>query len=179
MSAVNPYMPPRAQVADVLDPASEYQPVKIFSWRGRIGRLRYLAYSALGYFAMFVAAMVLGIVAAVSAQPAFVALIPLLVTVPYFAFLVMLSVQRSHDMGWSGWSTLLLIVPLAPLVWVFNRGCDGENRYGAPPPPNTLGVKLGALALPVVMIVFIGILAAVAIPAYQQYTIRAKAAQVR
>src|SRR5438034_7410941 len=111
MSAVNPYMPPRAQVADVLDPASEYQPVKIFSWRGRIGRLRYLAYSALGYFAMFVAAMVLGIVAAVSAQPAFVALIPLLVTVPYFAFLVMLSVQRSHDMGWSGWSTLLLIVP--------------------------------------------------------------------
>src|SRR5439155_12262295 len=54
MSAVNPYMPPRAQVADVLDPASEYQPVKIFSWRVRMGRVRYVAYYERVYFAMFV-----------------------------------------------------------------------------------------------------------------------------
>ena len=178
MSAVNPYMPPRAQVADVLDPASEYPPVKIFSWRGRSGRLRYLAYSVAGYFAMILAAALIGaVVGVVGANPAIVSVGTMIAVVPYLVFMWMLLIQRSHDMDWSGWSTLLIFVPFAALIWVFKSGSERENGYGLPPPPNTWGVRVLAFVFPVIMV--IGILAAVAIPAYQQYTIRAKAAQVR
>src|SRR2546422_407905 len=41
-----PYAPPRSEVADVTDVPTSFQPVRIWSARGRIGRLRLLAYSA-------------------------------------------------------------------------------------------------------------------------------------
>ena len=49
MSAVNPYAPPQAAVADVDDHALEEQPVRTWSSRGRVGRLRYLAHITGGY----------------------------------------------------------------------------------------------------------------------------------
>ena len=62
------------------------------------------------------------------------------------------------------------------LIWIFKSGTKGRNRFGAPPPPNGMGVLIGAWLLPVITV--LGILAAVALPAYQGYTTRAKAAQV-
>ena len=61
MSSPNPYAPPRASVADV--PAEEaFQPVKVWSARGRIGRLRYLSYQGVAYLLL----MAVGIVWAAS-----------------------------------------------------------------------------------------------------------------
>jgi hypothetical protein len=74
-------------------------------------------------------------------------------------------------MDWSGWTVLLTLIPFVALIWVFKRGSEGTNSYGAPPPPNTLGVKILGLLLPVLAVV--GILAAIAIPAYVEYTRRA------
>ncbi|EJL72022.1 DUF805 domain-containing protein [Variovorax sp. 2RAF20] len=172
---VNPYAAPRAEVADVYDGEARVQPVKLLSSKGRIGRLRYLSYSLVGYLLF---AIVVGVIVAIfasSLSSTLASLLPLLIVIPYFVFFTLLSIQRSHDMGWTGWTVLLCLIPLVSLVWVFNPGTKGVNRFGAPPPPNGVGVIIGALLLPV--IAAIGILAAIALPAYQQYTVKAKAAQ--
>jgi hypothetical protein len=66
---------------------------------------------------------------------------------------------------------------MAGLVFVFKAGTPGRNVYGDPPPPNTAGVKVLALLLPVVFV--LGIVAAIAIPAYQHYVERARAGGAR
>jgi len=57
---------------------------------------------------------------------------------------------------------------------VFKPGSEGSNEYGAPAPPNTTGVKILGVLLPLFYLV--GILAAIAIPAYAEYTRRAAGA---
>jgi len=87
------------------------------------------------------------------------------------------AVRRINDTNQNGWLVVLLIIPLVnffmTLYLVFAPGTPGPNNYGAPPPPNGGGVVAAALIMPLVMT--IGILAAIAIPAYQQYTARAAA----
>jgi len=55
------------------------------------------------------------------------------------AFLVSLVVRRLHDLDAPGWWALLLLVPVANLVFLFALalapGTRGNNRYGAPNPP--------------------------------------------
>ncbi len=67
----------------------------------------------------------------------------------FVAFLVvsiLFSVQRLHDIGWSGWLWLLNLVPFVgsffPLVIMVVPGNIGANRYGPPPPPNSTAVKV-------------------------------------
>lgn len=178
MSAVNPYTPPSAAVADVdSDGETGVQPVAFFSHRGRVGRLRYLAYISFAYVLVIVASFVGGALSAMAGLPEFAGWIGGLALIPYVVYWVMVSIQRSHDMGWNGWTSLLIIIPFVGLIWLFKGGTKGRNAYGLPPPPNTTAVRIGAFLLPAIMI--IGIIAAVALPAYQQYTMRAKASQMR
>lgn len=176
MSTVNVYSPPRAHVADVATSDDEFQAVNLFSSSGRIGRLRFLAYGTGGYLLL---ALVGGMVGAGSAliHPLLFPIGMALAGLAYFAFACLVAIQRSHDMGWSGWTIPLVIVPFVGLLWIFMPGSKGANRYGAPPPPNTWGVRILGLILPVVAV--IGILAAVAIPAYQSARLHAKAPQVQ
>jgi uncharacterized membrane protein YhaH (DUF805 family) len=175
MSAVNPYTPPRAEVADVHTSSGGYQEVKLWSAAGRVGRLRYLAYISIGYLAMFVVGLVGGLIAGFAGSPGAVTVLIGLAAIPYVIFSILMLIQRTHDMGWSGWAALLTLIPFVAFVWVFKAGTPGDNRFGAPPPPNTLVVKIFGLIFPV--IAFIGIMAAIALPAYQQYKMRAKAMQ--
>ena len=174
--AVNPYAAPKAAVADVYDNEAGVQPVKLFSARGRVGRLRYLAYSVVGYLVMLLAAIVLGAGAGVMGKGGAAGWIGVAAAIPYFIFMALLTIQRSHDMDWSGWTAILAFIPLVGLIWLINSGTAGGNRFGAPPPPNGLLVKIGGRIFP--LLVLIGVLAAIALPAYQDYTKRAKAAQV-
>jgi hypothetical protein len=89
----------------------------------------------------------------------------------------MLTIQRCHDFNATGWLSLLVLVPLANLIFWFIPGTDGPNRFGAPTPPNSVLVLIGAWLIPVVFIG--GVLAAVAIPAYQDYVKRAQQKQQR
>ncbi|MEJ8824347.1 DUF805 domain-containing protein [Variovorax humicola] len=175
--AVNPYAAPTAVVADRYGDDETYQPVKLFSAEGRIGRLRFLAYLFYSYLILAVAIGVIGGVLGSLGFSGLGSLLTLLMLIPYFVFYVFTGIRRSHDMNWSGWTVLLALIPLVGLVWVFNPGTAGSNRFGAPPTPNPLSVKIGGLLFPIVF-VLIGILAAIALPAYQDYTQRAKAAQV-
>jgi hypothetical protein len=87
----------------------------------------------------------------------------------------MLTIQRCHDFNVTGWLSLLMLVPLANLIFLFIPGTDGPNRFGAPTPPNSVGVLIVAWLFPVVAV--IGIIAAVSLPAYQDYTKRAQERQ--
>ena len=162
----NPYAAPRAAVSDV-EVEQEYQEIELWSASGRIGRLRYLAYST---GAWLVAAAVAGLIAAVAGAMLGV-IVAVVVYIAATVFSILAAIKRSHDMDWTGWTVLLQFIPLAGFIWVFVSGTAGSNRYGAPPPPNTTGVKILGLLLPAVFVV--GMLAAIAIPAYVDYQKRA------
>lgn len=168
----NPYAAPRTKVARD-DGDEEYGEVKILSASGRLGRVRYIGYSV-GMTLVF--AIVLGIVAAaVSGNETLLAVV---VGAGYIAMIIisiMLTIQRAHDMNSSGWLALLMLIPLVNLIFWIVPGTDGENNYGKKPPPNTVGVILLACVMPLFFVV--GILAAVAIPAYQDYVQRAQISQ--
>jgi len=153
----NPYAVPRAEVADV---AQEFQEVRLWSASGRIGRLRYLAYST-------ASSLLIGAVAALGILLLGETVGSILIVIAYLAlavFGILMMIQRSHDMDWSGWYILLALIPFVALIWLFKAGSPQANRYGAPPPPNTLAVKILAALFPVLII--LGIVAAIAIPAY-------------
>ena len=145
----------------------EYSSLKVFTINGRIGRLRYLAWTLVLTVAMLVAAGILSTVgfAIATASPTIAVILGSLLGFALFVALVVVSVQigvqRLHDLGWSGWLYLLNLVPLVnsvfPLLLLVLPGNAGANQYGAPPPRNSTAVKVLAslwLAfIPLVLIV--------------------------
>lgn len=188
MNAVNPFQPPRAEVSDVLPRGQGFAEPKVWSAKGRIGRLRYLAYLMGAYLVFLLASAVLtgiGAASGTSAESAgglMMALTGLMMLgmIPFVILSFMTAIQRCHDLGWSGWVVLLSFVPLVNifvmLAWVFKAGDAGANKFGLPPTPNPRSVKWLALTLPVIAL--IGILAAVAIPQYAQYQQRSQSINV-
>jgi uncharacterized membrane protein YhaH (DUF805 family) len=175
VSTINPYVPPQAELES--PHSGGFQVVSYWSATGRIGRLRYLAYSTGGYLILIAVSFVLGAIAGFVGKASIAGVVGVLAAIPYMVFAVMLGIRRAHDMDWSGWTVLLALIPLVGLIWLFKGGTPGENRFGLPPPPNTLGVKILAWIFPALMV--IGIVAAIALPAYMQYSQRARAAQVQ
>lgn len=155
------------------------QAVRFFSAGGRLGRLRYLGailllHVALGGIA-FAGSLVLTLVAAAAPDAGLVASLALagLLLLVTLWFTLLWTVQRCHDFNASGWWSLLVLIPLAGLVFLFIPGNEGENRFGPPPPENGVGVIL-AVTLPLagaflIAIPLLGIIAAIAIPAYNGY----------
>jgi uncharacterized membrane protein YhaH (DUF805 family)/Tfp pilus assembly protein PilE len=166
--ASNPYETPKAAVAES---AGETQPVKLFSISGRIGRARYIAYG-IGLYLLL--SIIGGILAAVLGSAGAVAAVLAWLAILVLGF--MLTIQRCHDFNTSGWLSILMLVPLVNLIFWFIPGTDGPNRYGQPTPPNSAWVIVGVCVVPL-MVVFAGVLAAVAIPAYQDYAQRARVAE--
>ena len=148
-AAASPYAPPRAAVGDDLP---EFATLKVITNHGRIGRLRYLAWTLALTVAMLVAAGIISTVgfAVATASPTIAIIIGSLLGFALFVALVVVSVQigvqRLHDLGWSGWLYLLNLVPLVnsvfPLLLLVLPGNTGANQYGAPPPRNSTAVKI-------------------------------------
>ncbi|MBM9489311.1 DUF805 domain-containing protein [Pseudomonas sp. ICBG1301] len=147
--AASPYAPPRAAVGDELP---EYAPLNVFTIHGRIGRLRYLAWTLVLTVAMLVASGIIataGFAVATASPTAGIILGSLLGFALFVAMLwvsVQIAVQRLHDLGWSGWLWFLNLVPLVnsvfPILLLVLPGNAGANQYGAPPPRNSTAVKV-------------------------------------
>jgi uncharacterized membrane protein YhaH (DUF805 family) len=179
----NPYSAPDAELSDPGFGNETYEP-QVFALKGRIGRLRYLGYT---WGLLFLCMIVCGILAAVliptfargnGGKPggAAFAIVMLLVYAPMIAVSVIMAIRRLNDLDNSGWLSLLTLVPLVNfffgLYLLFAPGTTGRNKYGPMPGKNS-----ALLWIAVILPFFgIGILAAVAIPAYQQYVNKAKAA---
>jgi uncharacterized membrane protein YhaH (DUF805 family) len=95
--------------------------------------------------------------------------------IPLYVTLFRLTIQRSHDMNWSGWTSLLVLIPFVGLIWLFIPGTQGKNRFGHPPPPTPAGVKIGAfIAIFLGILEVIGLLLAISLPAYRNHLNRAR-----
>jgi uncharacterized membrane protein YhaH (DUF805 family) len=165
----NPYGAPRAAVGDR---AEQFQPVKLFAVSGRIGRARYIVYSV-------VVTMLLMLVAggSVALLGAFGMAVLVVAYIAMFVISIMLTIQRSHDFNMTGWFSLLALVPLVNLLFWFVPGTDGPNRFGAKTAPNSTGVIVGLWIVPAIFV--LGMVAAIALPAYQDYAKRAQVQQSR
>jgi uncharacterized membrane protein YhaH (DUF805 family) len=165
----SPYAAPRSQVRDALPSGeeSETPAAMSFSFQGRIGRVRYLAYGLPAYLPMLVAALIGGGLMALTRNPAAM-FVPLglagLVTL-WLALRVL--VLRLHDLNRSGWTALVFLLPvpvavtgspvaimaafviigLMALALTFWPGADEANDYGPPAGPNTLWTVVGAVAV--------------------------------
>ena len=153
-----------------------------FSLSERIGRARYFAYSMMHnlifLFLFMIFGIFMGLMDAQSIQsgneisPGIWALFGLM----YLLLIVAgcsLMVRRLHDLDKTGWMALLFLVPFINIIFIFyiifTPGTAGPNNYGPPPAPNTVLTWIGGLLIPIVFCV--GILAAIAIPAYQAYVL--------
>ena len=162
----NPYQAPSSNV-DNTSADSTYDP-KILSTKGRIGRLRYLAYSLLSLMTS------LPIIAIISLSnldnPSSLGVMPWVVM--GFCYLLMiiwmfvLTKRRLNDLNITGWFSITLFVPvlnvIAPLVFVFVPGTKASNRFGPLPAANSIGVKIAAGTL--ILLVIGTIVSAAAIP---------------
>lgn len=168
MSDSNPYQTP-VQNLESNQPV-EYSEIKAFSAKGRIGRVRFIAYS-FGFgmlFNIIVALLtVLGMKMSGTVGEDITILGILIVYIAFLVFMVILSIQRVHDFNTTGWLSIIIVLPLINFLLWLMPGTETANDYGNPTPPNTTGVILVALIIPIIAI--IGILAAIAIPAYQDY----------
>lgn len=141
--AASPYATPQAQVGEALPEFGELRP---FGVTGRIGRMRYLAWSMV----LILAALpVVGLTALLMSQ--FPVIGGILFTLEIIALVVVnvqFGVQRLHDIGWSGWLYLLNFVPFVgsvfPLLMMVIPGTQGPNRYGQVQPPNSTSVLVMA-----------------------------------
>ncbi len=174
----SPFSPPKASLeqaeSQVFDTTSPFSP------KGRFGRVDYLAYSVLLGIAVMLFSGGLGAVMAVSGPSSeslqTMLIINALISLPAIVIGILFMIRRLHDLNWSGWIAVSYIIPLVNvvvfLILIFMRGTAGANDYGPPrQPPSRLKIML-ALILPAIFIV--GILAAIAIPAYQAYVAQAQ-----
>ena len=148
--------------------------ISLLSASGRLGRVRYIGFGV-GFWLVFFA-LVAAIVALGNA-PGGTELVGVLIIALYTAVMgvtLLLTIQRCHDFNASGWLALLGLIPLGALVFCLIPGTNGENRYGPKPPPNSLGAILLAGVAPLVVVA--GIVAAVALPTFQDDSARAEAA---
>jgi uncharacterized membrane protein YhaH (DUF805 family) len=200
----NPYAPPEAAVADVpLQDGAAFQPVKVLGAKGRIGRMRYVAYLFGAGFIMNVVMSVLGTIlgvvtmfsvldsgqspGAMNGPPAAVIgmsiafwVIWLIICVLWTIFYVRATMQRGHDLNLSGWFTLLTFIPFVNLYWAFAPGSKGANRYGPPPEPNSTGVQVVfwiGIGLSVLAMLVAILLITVALASYKDYQGRARQQQ--
>lgn len=177
MDDTNRFAPPAAPVADVREQGVGVQPVRLWPASGRMGRLRMLAYGAVLYVAFFLVSGGLGLLTGMTQSPNATVAVGIVAFAFYCVGAILILIQRSHDMNLSGWWSIAAMIPLVGLVWMFKGGTPGVNRWGAPPPPNGWGVRILALAVPAVMV--IGIVAAIALPAYVDYAKRAQSGAAR
>lgn len=169
---IDPYAASPATPTDTAPASACYQP-RIFAMRGRLGRIRYIAYSSLaallGMTWCAVLLLVLKFSGALPIDSTFVTN-PVERLVDIFAVYLpmlfcgcILSLRRFNDLDQSSWLSLLALVPLVNgivgLYLMCAPGTPGRNKYGPPPVPNTVTLVLLGVVVPVTISILIGVAA--------------------
>ena len=155
METLDPYAPPQVRTAEG---PPDYGEIKIFSAKGRIGRVRYIAYLT-GFAVILIVLMVVaglqvgGILGSetntdtsvISAATSPRSLVYPIGVAAFIVFIALLTIQRAHDFNVDGWLALLIVVPLLNLIFLAIPGTQGENRFGKQTPPNGSGAIIPAL----------------------------------
>ena len=156
----------------------EFAETRIITAEGRLGRVRYIAYGLGSFLVAGILQWGVVLVLVFAATPSgnldrIAEMTGVVIGIGYLVLYVLWTIRRLHDFNVNGWFTFIFILPVINLVLWLIPGTRGENNYGPLQPPNTLGVISSALVTPLTFIV----LAAIAIPAYQHFTIRARVAE--
>jgi uncharacterized membrane protein YhaH (DUF805 family) len=167
----NPYSTAVVDSSGLVSRKETYQP-KVFELDGRIGRLRYIAYTVGPGVLIWLAALALAFVDADLGT-----VLTLILYFPAIAVSLIMARRRLHDLGHSSWFCVLTFVPLLNLVCaiylVCGRGAHGPNQYGPAPAANTAMVLLGAWLVPLALVT--GMVSAIVIPAYEAYAAKSTA----
>ena len=158
----NPYSAPISPIEDFVteEAATTYQP-KFFALNGRINRLRYWAYNtgamAIGLIiGLFFLAVIPGAMEHITRDGSSDTLYELQFQIPMIIGNLIMARRRLQDIELSQWFTVIVLIPfigrIFALVLSFKKGTEGRNDYGPEPAPNTIGVWIAALALPVSII---------------------------
>ena len=132
-----PYQPPYGG-GGAPQPRSEGIREMFLTYHGRLNRKPYILRGLLVGITSSILSNVIGVMAESSSLALnLVSLVLLVVVLALCVVSVMLMIRRWHDLGKSGWFSLLLLVPLVNFVvglylWV-KKGDDGPNQYGEDP----------------------------------------------
>jgi uncharacterized membrane protein YhaH (DUF805 family) len=153
----NQYAPPKTGVADIVLDNENFQQVKPFSAVGRMGRMRLITYVSLSLLISFFIMVFTENIHNIIYNPEILDkykniysfFVFTIVFVSLCTLILMWCIQRCHDMNWSGWwfIVMLVIFPLLSLL-IIKPGTMENNRFGPPPEPNSLGINaLGTLGI--------------------------------
>ena len=150
---------------------------------GRATRKEYWYFTLFNFLAFFALTMIDSVIGSFNPEIGiglFGGIYSLAVLTPYLA----VSVRRLHDTDRSGWWLLIELIPfIGSIVLLFFMVMDSQtsdNQYGLNPlPGNKGGSDLAIIVVAVIVFVaVIGMLATIAIPAFQNYVERAKQAEI-
>lgn len=191
----NPYQSPTSSLQDSWQgDALNTNNSKWYQLTGRIGRLRYLSYQFLVavvfYAVLTVSIIILALLmeaisgtgsASSDSASIVITLLAMVMALPFvFYAAIIYPKRRLHDLNQTGWWVVLNFIPLLNIILalylIFAPAKQIVNEYGNPPRPNRTIHYITAIVVPIFAVFIIGILAAIAIPAYQDYILRAEQA---
>lgn len=145
---------------------------------GRARRKEYWYFTLFNFLAFFMLTFIDGVIGSFNSEVGIGLLggiYSLAVLIPAIA----VSVRRLHDTDRSGWWLFIELIPIIGAIVLFifmvQDSQQGDNQYGLNPKPDDEGgSNLAVVVAAVVIVIIVGILVAIAIPAYQDYIERAK-----
>lgn len=151
-----------------------------FSASGRFGRLSYAAWMGLSSLIAVLLLSTYLIKYFFPSSP--IELNGIFIPIIYIVFLyfsIVFTIRRLHDRNQAGWLSLLILVPFANLIFMIYlycaKGMEGSNNFGTARETKGWEKILGWIYIIFIPLSFVlGIVAAISIPAYQDYVQRAQ-----
>lgn len=149
---------------------------------GRFSRRSYLAWNMLIGFVILIIGLITAMFIPNAEQSFSDGAVPIPLLIIFFIlyavslyFSIIFLIRRLHDRDHSGWMALLILVPVVNIIFglyiLFAPGQAGVNQFGPQRP--TRGWE-NVLAILYVLVMLLGLVAAVMLPSYQNYVERSQ-----